>query len=141
MNPFASYLKRHRPIVFFLLAYALSWAIYPMLTIAPMLGLLALFGPAIAAILTGALAGGGAELTALFRRLGRWRVPLLWYAVASCLPLLLGLAAALLNVALGEPFPTQLAPVGSINIILFFLVVGEEIGWRGYALPKLLENR
>lgn len=97
MNPIASYLKQHRLIVFFLLAYALSWAVYPMLTVSPMLGILALFGPAIAAIVTAALTGGGAEIAALFRRLARGRVSLRWYAVAVGLPLLLGLGAALLR--------------------------------------------
>lgn len=140
MNPITSLIKRYPLIAFFSLAYGLSWAVYPLLAVSPMLGIIALFGPAIAAIVVSVLTGGRAAIAALFQRLGRWRIPIHWYAIAAGLPLLLGLAAALLNVVLGAPLPNQLAPVMLINIILILLVVGEELGWRGYALPKLLES-
>jgi membrane protease YdiL (CAAX protease family) len=37
--------------------------------------------------------------------------------------------------------PLQIGAVSVFDFIVFVLVVGEELGWRGYALPLLLEQR
>jgi hypothetical protein len=43
--------KKHRLIAFFVLAYLLTWWIYPFLKVSPLLGIFGLFGPALAAII------------------------------------------------------------------------------------------
>jgi hypothetical protein len=48
--------------------------------------LLGYFGPAIAAILVGAISSGREGLGELLARLFQWRVPFRWYLVAALLP-------------------------------------------------------
>ena len=73
-----------------------------------------------------------------------WRVSPVWYVVALLGPILLYLAAMALNVALGGQPPDLATLIGSLPIVLaisvymlIFVALGEEVGWRGYALPAL----
>ena len=133
-------LKRHRLIGFFVLAYLLTWWIYPLLKFSPLLGFFGLFGPALAAIIMAAVTEGKSGVKALLSRIVLSRVGLPWYVIALGLPTVLSLATAGLAYLLGGSEFTvgALAP---IELVLFVLVVGEELGWRGYALPLLLEKR
>jgi uncharacterized protein len=87
--------------------------------------------------------GGRAAVGALLRRLVQWRVGLRWYVFALTYTVAIKLAAALLHrLATGEwprfgdePFYLMLA--ATIGSTLLFGQAGEEIGWRGYALPRL----
>jgi len=82
----------------------------------------------------------------LCSRMIRWRVRWYWYAAAIGLPLAVLLLTAVLNVALGASAPS-LAQFGSVSTILLVFAVrlinpgdgalGEEPGWRGFALPGL----
>jgi membrane protease YdiL (CAAX protease family) len=89
------------------------------------------------------LAGGRAALRGLLGRLLIWRVNWRWWAAAALvLPALLVLTGLAYNLLGGQP-PILAAPQTSIAALLinvFFLLVatlGEEIGWRGLALPTL----
>ena len=132
--------KRHPLVAFFVLAYALTWWVYPLLRFSPLIGLLGLFGPALAAIVVTAVTDGRRGVTALLKRAVRWRVPLPWYVVAVGLPAALALLAAGLYVLLGPGTSIQLGRLSVLDFVLILLVVGEELGWRGYALPKLVET-
>ena len=68
-------------------------------------------------------------------------MPLPWYLVAFGLPAALALLAAGLYVLVGPGTSIQLGRLSVLDFVLILLVVGEELGWRGYALPKLLETR
>ena len=131
---------RRLPLVaFFVLACALTWWVYPLLFLSPLIGLLGLFGPALAAIVVTAATEGRAGIGALLRRVVHWRVPLRWWMVALGLPALLSLLAALLY-AIGGSGELTLGRLTVLDLVLVVLVVGEELGWRGYALPRLLER-
>src|SRR4029078_9073861 len=68
-------IKRHPVLIFFLLAYALSWGAIPWHSFfAP--------GVLIAALTVVALTEGLAGLKAMGARLIRWRVSWIWYLVA-----------------------------------------------------------
>ena len=99
MNPM-TLIRRHPLIAYFVLAYVLTWWIYPLLHISPLIGLVGLFGPAMAAIIMAAITDGKPGVTALLSRTVRWRVGLPWYVVALGLPTLLSLATAGLAVVL-----------------------------------------
>jgi membrane protease YdiL (CAAX protease family) len=133
--------SKHRLIAFFVLAYLLTWWIYPLLKFSPLLGIFGLFGPALAAMIMAAATEGKAGVKALLSRVVLWRVGLPWYVVALGLPTVLSLATAALHYLLGGSEFVQVGGLTIFDFLLFVLVVGEELGWRGYALPLLLEKR
>lgn len=79
-------MRKHPLIAYFVLAYALTWWVYPLLRFNPLIGLLGLFGPALAAIVVAASTEGRIGVRALLGRTVRWRVPVRWYVVAIGLP-------------------------------------------------------
>ena len=91
-----------------------------------------------ALVLTGVL-DGGAGLRKLFAGMGRWRVNPLWYAVAVLTPPVLALAVLLAFSAFVSPaFTPKLFLIG----ILFGIPgIIEEIGWTGYAYPRMRAKR
>lgn len=102
-------------------------------------------GVVAAAFIAAALFGGGAEVKELLKRLLRFRVHPGWYVVALGLPIVVGIAAVCISLVLGarinEPF--RLHPLGllqSFVFMFFFVGVGEETGWRGFAVPALLRQ-
>jgi membrane protease YdiL (CAAX protease family) len=141
MDGIKSLVKRHPLVTYFVLAYALTWILAPLLTISLLLGVVGLLMPAMAAVIVTAMTEGKPRVKDLFQRLKLWRVGLRWYVVALGLPVLLSAAVVALSVLLGAPAQIELSPVSLLTLVVFVLVVGEEIGWRGYALPKLLQTR
>ena len=140
MDGIKSLVMRHPLVTYFILAYALTWVLAPLLTISLLLGVVGLLMPAVAAIVVTALTEGKPGVKTLLQRLKLWRVGLRWYVVALGLPVLLSAAVVALSILLGAPAQVEFSPVSLLTMIVFVLVVGEEIGWRGYALPKLLQN-
>ena len=141
MKTLTDFVKRHPLIAFFVLAYALTWPLIPLVSVSPLWGFPALFGPATAAIIVAAVADGRTGLKDLLGRVVRWRVGARWYAVALGLPVILALAAAGLHLALGARSSIEFGGLSVLNFVVFVLIVGEELGWRGYALPRLLARR
>jgi membrane protease YdiL (CAAX protease family) len=138
MDRTASFIKHHSLVVYFVLAYVFSWIMVALISVAFVFGLLALFGPALAAILVTAFTEGKAGVRVLLRRVVLWRVAFVWYAVAVGVPFLVALFALGVHAfTSGAPFAISTGTPVSLLIILAILVVGEEIGWRGFALPHL----
>jgi len=139
-------IKKHPLVAFFVLVYALSWWPWPLYAAGvpgePFLA----FGPLVAAVIVVALTDGRHGLRALAARMFRWRVGWHWYAVALALPLSVDALASVINVALGAPAPAFELGAPWYTVIVVFAIrlvnpmdgpVGEEPGWRGFALPHL----
>ena len=137
-------------IVFFALAYGLSWAVWGS-TLAQARGLIDWAVPAqpfgflavtVAAIVATSFFGGREALRALGTRLVLWRFPVRWYVAALALPALPAIAALGIHLALGGEHDVHaLVPLSAtLPLLLSRLVthlLTEEAGWRGVALPHL----
>ena len=126
---------------FFVLTYALSWAFFipAVLTNHPALFLPGVFAPAIVAL---ALSGGGYR--ELLGRMFQWRTGLRWYAFALFYILAVKLTAAGIHRVITGAWPRFGTTPWFIMIIAIAFSTpvqsGEELGWRGYALPRLAER-
>jgi membrane protease YdiL (CAAX protease family) len=152
---------RQRPVVcFFALAYALSWTNWvPMAIAGRHVGttpggpthFLGLLGPMLAACVIAALASGSSgvrELTARMTRMPK-RSVVVWFAIAS--PLLFFLVALGLAKLVGACLPRagelgvfggvpRIGPLGVWLALTVWNGFGEEVGWRGFALPGLQQK-
>ncbi len=149
-----------RPTAFFATTFLLSWAIWVPLMLVRLdvlppvvpdasltaVALLGVLMPAVAASVLTARAGGRHALRELWARLTVWRVGWWWLAALGIQPVVLLLSA----VAFGVLQPDyDLAAVAGLTLgsvltqVLFLLVAstGEEVGWRGLALPGLQAHR
>src|SRR5918994_1182555 len=146
-----SLVKRHPIITFFVLTYMITWAIESPLvfltdsvtdTQGLVLVILASNVPsAVAIVLTAVVLGRGA-LRKLLGRLLIWRVNPFWYLVVFLGPVALTGGVVGLNALMGGPaLSLGMTLVGAAIFFAFSVVpgsaLGEEIGWRGYVLPRL----
>lgn len=153
-------LSRHALALFFILAFLISWLIEFLLIAAwngwygisiPMsLHYLASFGPMLSAFLVTGLADGRRGLTELWLRITRWKARRNLAAFSLLSPFAFYLLGILVNFILTKewPAPSQIGQVnylpnlgaGAILLWLITFGFGEEIGWRGFALPRLQKN-
>ena len=157
-----SLVKHHALALYFILAYAISWAFMIPVALtaqglvawrAPYaLYYLASFGPMASALIVSAIVEGRAGFRKLLGQLLRWRVPFRYYAFAILAPFGLFSLAVILNRALTGVW-LDFRLLGQIDYLpylgipgvlgLWFLPygLGEEFGWRGFALPRLPMRR
>jgi uncharacterized protein len=149
----AQSIRRYPLVTFFLLAFGLTWVVWvPRAGGAPLdtVGMAWTWAPAIAALLAAALTGGGAALGELGARLVHWRVGWQWYLVVILGPAAFSLVVAGVYVMLGGSWADAAPPAireGTLLLLPLFLAIltltdglGEELAWRGFALPRLLSR-
>ena len=128
-------IRRFPFTAFVLIAYGITWPLAAGMRFSLLLPLLGLFGPRLGAVVVIASLEGRPGLKRLWLRFALQGRHVKWLAVAFALPLLL-----LVPVWLLEGVDPALGPITGLSLALAFLVVGEEVGWRGFALPWLLER-
>jgi membrane protease YdiL (CAAX protease family) len=154
-----STLPKTRPIVsFFVLTFAIAWSIWlPVAILAPKYFLLAVlpgaWAPTLSAVILTGVAEGKSGVERYLGRLLKWRVGIQWYMVVLFGVAALAYVAIGIGVLLGGTVPPLALPTGvkisalPIALPIIFLVnvfvggpLAEDIGWRGYILPKLREH-
>lgn len=156
-----TWFKGHSLVAYFVVTYLVSWMIWSPI-VASAQGWVAWdvpyalyyfgsFGPAIAAFILTALTEGEAGVRNLVGRIFKWRVEFRYYAFAVLAPIGLFVLAYLLNrLVMGEwsdlrvlgeaDYLPYLGPLGVLGLWLLTYGLGEETGWRGFALPHLQKN-
>jgi membrane protease YdiL (CAAX protease family) len=144
-------------LLFILVSYGQVWLLYGLVKALDITfsmdprqpgGMLYLAGaaaPLIASILATAIVRGRQGLSDLFNRSFKWRFHPAWYLAAVLIPLAVTALSAMAAVGFNEARVPQkwFSPVFGAGFLVFFLIYdgfGEEIGWRGFALPQL-QNR
>jgi len=138
---------------FFLLTFAFTWTAWlaPAALAAPGEGgffgvggpvfLFGVFAPAVLALALTGYDEGRTGVARLLARIGKWQVGVRFYLFAIGYMAATKLLAALIHrIALGEwptfgntPLPLMLGAL----LVSTWVQAGEEVGWRGYALPRL----
>lgn len=130
--------RRHPLVAFWVLTYAIAWGFWPLASFGA-------FAPLVAALIVVPFTHGRAGLRVLGSRLVRWRVGWLWYVVALGVPLAVHGVTAALNAASGAGLGSLTSSSVTTLLLVFALrlvnptdgPLGEEPGFRGFALPGL----
>ena len=145
MERLTSLIEQYALAIFCTLTIALTFAS----TLLPLPGegipVVMVFIPALLAISLTAFSEGKAGVRSLLGKLAQWRIRLKWVVIAVALAFVVRLAISLIALGLGMIATIQLRPGGPsafvlLAVVFFVFAIPEELGWRGYALPKLLER-
>ena len=145
-------ITKHPLATYFALTFAISWSGFVAVVgpggfpgsgsqfdaLLPFVASAMLAGPAVAGVLLTSLVSGKAGLKDLGFRLLRWRVAARWYA-AALLPAPVLAAAVLFALSLRSPIFTaeSSAPIVLAGLSAGLTTVFEELGWTGFAAPRL----
>ncbi len=147
-------MKKHPVTWFYILAFGISWiglipGVLGSRGIAPFdslfvqfLGILFSIGPALAAVIMSQVMQGKTGVQNLLKGLLKWRVNLVWYLVAVLGPIVIFVVGQVLTKLMGLTVESTAIPTNPFLFVVAVLTVilsntGEEIGWRGFALPRL----
>jgi uncharacterized protein len=141
-------------LTFFALTYLWTWGLWaavvlqadPAGRMTTLLLLASAFGPSLSGLAVVLMFDGPAGLRVWRKRCFAWRLGWGWYAIAALAPLAIMALALVLHTALGGAVPVS--PVTGIMatalVVLQITVLGgplgEEFGWRGYALPAMAQK-
>ena len=152
MRTITAFIDKHPVLTYYALVIAISWGGFILVvgprgfpgsgsqfdTLIPYVAAAMLAGPSVAGILLTYVINGRIGLRDLLTRLLQWRVAARWYA-AALLPAPLLSMAALFALSLTSPIFTAAdkSTVLLAGITAGLTTVLEEIGWTGFAVPKL----
>jgi uncharacterized protein len=133
------------------LAFVWSWTLWGLGSLLPLTGvggematIAGRFGPTGAAFALAVAIGGRRGVRELLAPLSRWRAPAHLWAITLLGPVAVVLSAIALTAAMGERPGTFNDPATAYMVLPAFVTIlvvggplGEEIGWRGFALDPL----
>jgi membrane protease YdiL (CAAX protease family) len=149
------HVKRCPLLSFFIMTFAITWGLAALYFIFPnfltsLLGpvsvsnplfVLAVWAPTISGFILSAVTSGGRGVLALLKRFLPGRASVWWYVVTV---LMIPVAGMLIVLAARGSIPLLTAAPATLLSFLFINLItgplGEEFGWRGFALPRLLER-
>ena len=146
-------------LLYFALAFGITWGIGGVCLFVPSivttfsrwpaatnpLFYAAVYAPTLSAVMVTALSGGTAGLRRLFSRLSPWRAGIGWYVLVLIGYPAAGLLAGRVAGLAGAPQGCGVNWLSLYPALVPALVVdpgplGEELGWRGFALPRMLRR-
>lgn len=155
--------RMRRLALFFTLALAISWSVWVPMAVQKLSGkeapagsplnALAVWAPALAAVIALAVSREKGGIDRLFAQLKRWRTGVNWYLFALLYPAAIWFAALGIDRLMGRSYPVTYFALAHLFkpeqaymmvVALVFVLpntLGEELGWRGFALPELLRVR
>jgi uncharacterized protein len=125
---------------FIVIAFGWTWPLAALIEQSMAFPLLALFGPCVAALTVLYFTRGRAGLTQLATGFRLSRVLMSWGVLAVLLPLVLLVPVWLLHKWWWGPIGFKLNALSVLSFVIAVLIVGEEVGWRGFLLPYLLQR-
>ncbi|HZQ49198.1 MAG TPA: type II CAAX endopeptidase family protein [Candidatus Dormibacteraeota bacterium] len=144
---------RRALIAFFALTFLLSWAIWvPVMTSSlgwpgfafPPAGLVGALMPGVAALLVLGFTAGWGGIRSLLKQVLVWRVDVRWYAAALLLvPAMVAVVFVVSGWWRGTPLPAPAFGVGALLTMVAIQLPNtlfEELGWRGFALPRMARS-
>ncbi len=143
--------ETHGLLTFFGFAFAWSWGLWLLIPsfdldggAAESLRIIGRFGPSLAAVVIATVHGGRHGLGRLLQPLRRWRAASRLWVVALLGPPAVVLAAIAVAATSGtppgpfnDPRTLYLVVPAFVTILIIGGPLGEEIGWRGFALDRL----
>jgi len=153
-----TWIKQNSTTLYFVLTYFLSWSVMIPVALSargileqqvnPAWYYLASFGPMASALLVTGLADGWPGIRRLLGGLARWRVGSGYVFFSLGAPVVFFVIAMLIQLAISGNLPDwrllgevdylpKTGLLGAIVVWFFTYGLGEEVGWRGFALPHL----
>jgi uncharacterized protein len=145
-----SLVRRHPLISFYVLTYAIAWMLWAPLVIfrdsipGPVAFILTLLGslvPSTLGLVFIGLLRGRPGVRRVLRRLLHGRIGLRWYLAVLALAMLVPLAVGV-SILMGGDTPVVDNTIFGVLFLFAFMIfpgsaLGEEIGWRGFVLPRM----
>jgi uncharacterized protein len=147
MNKKSTLIERYSLPLFLILVPLISLVIPLFLPLPPeIVPLMMVFVPVLLAIFLTAVTEGRKGVGTLLAKLFQWQIGFKWFVIVFVLAIGLRLTMSVLALLLGWIPTIQFNPWSPIEFVMLgvFIMIGsiaEELGWRGYILPKLLANR
>ena len=141
-------------LLFFVIAFGFTWFFHVLLLRrylpfnsqkGQLIYILGLPGPLVAALILASLTSLQGGLRGLMNGILHWRVGLIWWAMALLSALVIDLLATAISVLRSGNRPEKIfhPPANGWRWLLIgqiYVVLAEEVGWRGFALPQLIER-
>ena len=135
-----AFIAKHPVLSFIVTAFGWTWPLAALIQQSMVFPLLALFGPCIAAIIVLYANRGIAGLRELGSKFRLSGALLPWCVIAAIIPLLLLVPIWLFRTWFWGPIEFEMNPLSVLGLVVALLIVGEEVGWRGFLLPYLLQR-